>query len=168
MTLPTIIRRIRDDYPRLHDLLPADTAPREDNMGRSGTKVHAPLVIRVEVSDTLRRIEVRALDWEAEVRRALGYGAPYWTKPKPAAVPESLAWTARSLDDPELTLPEDVAAWVAATASGLDRTCRFLLNPPAVDRSGRGCPDCGKPTLFRSGDVTRCIATGCEYRVVAA
>ena len=161
------IRRIARDYPRLPAYLPTDTAEKMPTEGRTSTRIHSPAPIRVEVSDLIAGIAVFAHDAEGYLRGVLGYGAPYWTRPKPVAVPESLVWSASIVEDPPAEIPEDVGAWIAARAAHLDRSCRIVLNPFTPTRKAPikdTCPRCSRPTLFAVDDGSvRCVTTGCGY-----
>lgn len=161
--LAETLRRIARDYPRLPAYLPTDTAERMPTEGRTSTRIHSPVPIRVEVSDLIARIGVFAIDAEGYLRGVLAYGPPYWTKPKPAAVPESLVWSASIVEDPPVVIPDDVSAWIAARASSLDRACLNIVKPGERKPRKARCPRCEGSTLFTSGDRTRCVAAGCGY-----
>lgn len=169
-----LMLQLADDFGRLPDYLPPDTAPRLDTMGRTGTKVDAPIPIRPEVSDLLTAIAYAALGWEARLRADFNMGPVYWTKPRPVAVPLSLSWSAGILRDPPAwedpygfprpgLIPHDTAAWIEGSCIALtDQVGRVIRERIVVARTT--CARCEMPTLFTHPVTreTRCVRCGVQ------
>jgi hypothetical protein len=171
------LRSIAADWHRIPDYLPSDTAPRADLLGRTGSKVFAPLPIRADVSDLIAVIARRTVTWEGMLREACRMGPPYWTRPRSVAVPESLRWSAgiietppqvkdeRGFDAPRL-IPHSVALTIEEEAITLSQKVSRVVAAVVFAPQRLVCPACDCPTLFydRVADKSRCVRCGTEGR----
>lgn len=156
------LRYLAAKYLPLHDLLDPATRPRSTTPGGGRVApVDAPIPLRVEISDVITEVAILAHMVEGHARAALGYGAPYWTRPRRAAVPAAYRWTADVLPE----IPEEITRHIAAQAAPLRfLVCRLITPGPALITVAAPCPACGLASLrrFVEDDAVRCINPACR------
>lgn len=180
MSLPAILRTLATSYRLLPDLLDTNTGASKDVTGiRAPKQPHSPAPINLDVSDLITDIGRAAAQWEWELCRAFWLPSPYWTKHRTVAVPLSLTWSARTIEDPpqvhdqpgqrwwQPAVPDELHSWITTVALELNERVSPLVwhgSQKAV-RADEECPLCHHHTLMgvTESPVLRCVTAGCGY-----